>query len=267
MEIASEEVNILTIEEPVEYEIEQINQVQVNPKVGLTFSSALRSFLRADPDIMLVGEIRDYETAEMAIQASLTGHLVFSTLHTNDAPSAIVRLTNIGVEPYLVNTTLLAAAAQRLVRVLCPYCKEGAEPTEEEREKILPILPRLGRNPEDRILIYRARGCKFCNNLGYKGRTAIVEIMVMTPTLREMAARGASHMELKSQAMREGMTTLYEDGVRKVLEGITTMEEVLRVVPPEERALEIPVETEREVPTEKRALLQEAPHKLAPLIS
>jgi len=264
--IASDEINILTIEEPVEYEIQEINQIQVNPKVGVTFSTALRSFLRADPDVMLIGEIRDYETAEMAIQSSLTGHLVFSTLHTNDAPGAIIRLVNIGVEPYLVNTTLLAAAGQRLVRVLCPYCKQGTRPSPEDLEKLLPVFPRLNRSPSEDFPIYRAVGCKFCNGVGYKGRIAIFEIMVMTPTLREMAARGASHMELKSQAMREGMITLYEDGVRKVLEGITTIEDVLRVVPPEERLMEVATPPEVAV-AGRGGLLEEAPRKLAPLIS
>lgn len=264
--IASDEINILTIEEPVEYEIEEINQIQVNPKVGVTFSTALRSFLRADPDVMLIGEIRDYETAEMAIQSSLTGHLVFSTLHTNDAPGAIIRLVNIGVEPYLVNTTLLAAAGQRLVRVLCSYCKQSARPNPNELEKITPVLPRLNRPVSDDFPVYHAVGCKFCNGVGYKGRIAIFEIMLMTPTLREMSARGASHMELKSQAMREGMITLYEDGIRKVLEGVTTVDEVLRVVPPEERLLEIAAPPEAVVAGRGR-FLEEAPRKLAPLIS
>jgi type IV pilus assembly protein PilB len=264
--IASDQINILTIEEPVEYEIQEINQIQVNPKVGVTFSTALRSFLRADPDVMLIGEIRDYETAEMAIQSSLTGHLVFSTLHTNDAPGAIIRLTNIGVEPYLVNTTLLAAAGQRLIRVLCPYCKQGVHPDPNDLEKILPVLPRLHRPPAEDFHIYRAVGCKFCNGIGYKGRIAIFEIMVMTPTLREMAARGASHMELKSQAMREGMVTLYEDGIRKILDGVTTIDDVLRVVPPEERLLEIAAPPEV-VMAGRGRLLEEAPRKLAPLIS
>lgn len=266
--IATDEVHVITIEEPVEYEIEKVNQVQVNPKVGVTFSTALRSFLRADPDIMMVGEIRDFETAEMAVQASLTGHLVFSTLHTNDAPGAILRLTNIGVEPFLVNATLIAAVAQRLIRVLCPYCKKPYHPSPYELEKIAPVFRGLGREerPED-VVVYNKVGCKFCNGVGYKGRSGLFEIMVMSPELREMALRGASHQEIKIQAMREGMRSLFENGVKKTLEGITTVEEILRVVPPEERAMEVvpervPVGAERRAPG-----LAEAPRKLAPLIS
>lgn len=264
MKIATDEVNVMTIEEPVEYEIDRVNQVQVNTKVGVTFASALRHFLRSDPDIMMIGEIRDYETAEMAIQSSLTGHLVFSTLHTNDAPSSIIRLVNIGVEPYLVNATLIAAVAQRLIRVLCPYCKKSYHPSAYEMEKIGGVMKVLGRKGTDEVILYNKVGCKFCNGIGYKGRTALFEIMVMSPRIREMALSGASHMEIKSQAMREGMRTLYENGVRKALEGITTLEEVLRVVPPEERALELIPER---VPERKVPGLAEAPRKLAPLIS
>jgi len=264
LKIATDEVNVMTIEEPVEYEIERVNQVQVNTKVGVTFASALRHFLRSDPDIMMIGEIRDYETAEMAIQSSLTGHLVFSTLHTNDAPSSIIRLVNIGVEPYLVNATLIAAVAQRLIRVLCPYCKKSYRPSPYEMEKITGVMKVLGRKETEEVILYNKVGCKFCNGIGYKGRTALFEIMVMSPRIREMALSGASHMEIKSQAMREGMRTLYENGVRKALEGITTLEEVLRVVPPEERALELIPER---VPERKVPGLAEAPRKLAPLIS
>ncbi|MHA2609763.1 MAG: GspE/PulE family protein [bacterium JZ-2024 1] len=266
--IASDEVNVVTIEEPVEYEIEKINQVQTNPKVGVTFATALRHFLRQDPDIILVGEIRDYETAEMAVQASLTGHLVFSTLHTNDAPSSLIRLVNIGVEPYLVTTTLLAAVAQRLVRVLCPYCKRPYHPTSAEMEKIRPALRVLGREASDSLLLYQKTGCKFCNGMGYKGRTAIFEIMVMSPTLREMTLAGASHLELKRQAIKEGMRTLYISGIRKALEGITTLEEVFRVVSPEERELEeVEAKAVPVAPKKKAGLLSEAPRKLAPLIT
>ncbi len=264
MKIATDEVNVMTIEEPVEYEIDRVNQVQVNTKVGVTFASALRHFLRSDPDIMMIGEIRDYETAEMAIQSSLTGHLVFSTLHTNDAPSSIIRLVNIGVEPYLVNATLIAAVAQRLIRVLCPYCKKSYHPSSYEMEKIAGVMKVLGRKETEEVILYNKVGCKFCNGIGYKGRTALFEIMVMSPRIREMALSGASHMEIKSQAMREGMRTLYENGVRKALEGITTLEEVLRVVPPEERALELIPER---VPERRVPGLAEAPRKLAPLIS
>jgi len=171
---------------------------------------------------------------------------------------------NIGVEPYLVNATLIAAVAQRLIRVLCPYCKKSYRPSPYEMEKITGVMKVLGRKETEEVILYNKVGCKFCNGIGYKGRTALFEIMVMSPRIREMALSGTSHMEIKSQAMREGMRTLYENGVRKALEGITTLEEVLRVVPPEERALELIPER---VPERKVPGLAEAPRKLAPLIS
>jgi len=213
---------IITIEDPVEYQLKGINQIQVSEKAGLTFGRGLRAILRHDPDVVLVGEIRDQETAQIAVQASLTGHMVFSTLHTNDAPGALTRLVDMGVEPYLVASSLEAVMAQRLVRVLCPECKalDSSARTEALRGRV-PAL-------QD-AKIYRAAGCKACRMTGYTGRQALFELMTMSTSIRTVLLRGGSSIEIKDAARREGMRTLIEDGWRQVVNGITTPAEVLRV--------------------------------------
>lgn len=213
---------IITIEDPVEYQLKGINQIQVAEKAGLTFAKGLRAILRHDPDVVLIGEIRDQETAQIAVQASLTGHMVFSTLHTNDAPGALTRLVDMGVEPYLVASSLEAVMAQRLVRVLCPECKEPDQSarTAALRERV----PALREAP-----IFRAQGCKSCRMTGFTGRRAIFELMTMSAATRAVLLRGGSSLEVKEIARREGMRTLIEDGWRVVGEGTTTPSEVLRV--------------------------------------
>ena len=214
--------NISTAEDPVEYNLDGVNQVQVNKDVGLTFPSVLRSLLRQDPDVILVGEIRDYETGEVAIQAALTGHLVLSTLHTNDAPSTIIRLTNMGIEPFLVVASLNTIVAQRLIRRVCLQCKE---PRTLTREKLLEV----GFDPAraDRLKLMVGKGCKECGNTGYKGRCAIYEVMDFSQTLKEMVLRGESVIELKKRAIKEGMKTLRLSALTKAAEGITSLEEAL----------------------------------------
>lgn len=218
------EVNIITIEDPVEYQLNGIYQVQVNTKAGLLFSNALRYFLRHDPDIMMIGEIRDLETAEIAIEASLTGHLVLSTLHTNDAPTAVTRLMDMGVEPFLISASLIGVLAQRLIRTLCPHCKEPYKPPVEG-------LRRLGLSPEEveDVTFYRGRGCEYCMHTGYYGRSGIFELMVLNEEIAELIVRRASISEIREAAKSAGMRTLMEDGLRKAMAGITTIEEVLRV--------------------------------------
>lgn len=215
---------LVTVEDPVEYQITGINQVQVNPDIGLTFAKALRHILRQAPDVILVGEIRDLETAEIAIRAALTGHLVFSTLHTNDAPSATVRLVDMGIRPFMVASSIQAVVAQRLVRVICSSCKESYTPNKVELEIIKPMLSE-GETP----VLYKGKGCSKCNYLGYRGRTAIHEIMVMNDTLRQMVLDRASAAAMKKKAREFGMRTLREDGIKKALMGITTLEEVLSI--------------------------------------
>ncbi|MCG2813736.1 MAG: type IV-A pilus assembly ATPase PilB, partial [Thermodesulfovibrionales bacterium] len=218
-------INIMTAEDPIEYNFLGINQVQMKEEIGLTFASALRSFLRQSPDIILVGEIRDFETAEIAVKAALTGHLVLSTLHTNDAPSSVSRLMNMGIEPFLVSSSVILIMAQRLARKICKEC-------EKEEEKFpLPTLISLGFSEEDArtVKCYRGKGCSVCNNSGYKGRIAFYEIMVVNEEIRKLILEGASAIELKKAAIRGGMKTLRMSGLTKVKEGVTTMEEVLRV--------------------------------------
>ena len=215
--------NIITIEDPVEYSIESVNQCQVNPEIGLTFARMLRSVLRQDPDIIMVGEIRDRETAQLAIEASMTGHLVLSTLHTNNAPSAISRLVNLGIDPYLISTSLLGVLSQRLVRTLCGDCKERAELREELKEMADKLYPDLEK------VEYRAVGCRNCKMTGYRGRTVISEVMIIDDEIRSMIVQGASEIELERTARKLGMRTMFEDGIEKVLKGITTVEEVKRV--------------------------------------
>ena len=222
--INSPSINIITIEDPIEYQIEGIGQIQVNPKIDLTFATGLRSIVRQDPDVILVGEVRDRETAEIAIQSSLTGHLVFSTLHTNDAASAITRLIDMGIEPFLVASSVIAIVAQRLVRVLCPRCKEAYEPDTESL-----IDAGIPRNAVNGQPIYRRKGCNSCMNTGYRGRTGIFEIMIMDEGVKKLILRTSDSNQINDEAVRGGMSTLVQDGARRVLEGITTIEEVLRV--------------------------------------
>ena len=224
--VARPEINVITVEDPVEYRMKGINQVQVNPKAGLTFASALRSILRSDPDVVLLGEIRDHETAQIAIEASLTGHLVLSTLHTNDAPSAITRLTEMGIEPFLVGSALDCVVAQRLARRLCDRCREPYVAPADELVNL-----RVGYNPAmPAPTLYRAVGCQVCSNTGYRGRVALHEVMAVTEELERLAVARASSAEIGRVAIEQGMTTLRQDGWAKVLLGITTIEEILRVV-------------------------------------
>jgi len=221
--VNSPEVNIMTAEDPVEFNLPGINQVQMKESIGLNFAATLRSFLRQDPNIILVGEIRDFETAEIAIKAALTGHLVLSTLHTNDAPSTINRLMNMGIEPFLVATSVLLIAAQRLVRRVCSNCKEEVEVSGQ-------ALLNLGYKPDEvgNFSVMKGRGCDKCNSTGYKGRVGLVEVMEITDDLREMILSGASAMDIKKKAMETGMISLRRSGLIKIKEGITTIEEVVR---------------------------------------
>jgi type IV pilus assembly protein PilB len=221
--INTPETNIMTAEDPVEFNLAGVNQVQVRENIGLNFAAALRSFLRQDPNIILVGEIRDFETAEIAVKASLTGHLVLSTLHTNDAPSTISRLMNMGIEPFLVASSVNLICAQRLVRRVCAKCKEDhphasqalveAGFTQEEAQTVIPK---------------KGKGCETCNNTGYKGRVGLYEVMEITEELRELILVGASALELRKKAVEEGMITLRRSGLQKVIDGVTTIEEVAR---------------------------------------
>lgn len=230
--LATEQVNVVTIEDPVEYQLDAINQVHVNPKVGLTFASGMRTVVRQDPDIIMVGEIRDGETADLAVNAALTGHLVLSTLHTNDAPGAIPRLENMGVPPYLINASVIGIMAQRLVRRLCPHCKEPREANEEELEYIKGAYDSSkfeGKPP----LLYHPKGCKFCKHVGFQGRTGIFEIFRMSNAIKELITTTTSIHIIKQAARREGMLTLWESGVKKVLGGQTSLSELLRVARPD----------------------------------
>ena len=222
--INREDLNIMTVEDPVEYHFPRIRQVQVNPKAGLTFASALRSFLRQDPDVIMVGEIRDLETAEIAVQAALTGHLVFSTLHTNDAPSAFVRLIEMGVEPFLVSGSLLGVVAQRLVRKVCERCKEYYIPSQD----ILAMLD-LKEKIDKNTKFVQGRGCKICNRTGYKGRTGIFELLKVDEGMRTLLLEKPSAEKIREYARKNGMKTLREAAIEKLLLGITTPQEVLRV--------------------------------------
>jgi len=218
-EIKGPAKNIITIEDPVEYKLDGVNQVQVKPEIGLTFATALRSFLRQDPDIMLVGEIRDLETSQICIRSALTGHLVLSTLHTNDAPSAITRLMDIGIEPYMVAPSLLLIVAQRLIRKLCPDCKEAYEPTPEQ----------IGTMKIKSDLIYKPKGCSKCNQIGYRGRMCISEVLVVNEEIRDLISQRASFQKVREVGRSFGMQTLYESSLKKVEEGTTSLEEALSV--------------------------------------
>ena len=222
-EIKDEATKIITTEDPIEYQLDGINQIQVHTKVGLTFATSLRAILRHDPDVVLVGEIRDLETAENAIQASLTGHLVFSTLHTNDAPSTITRLRDMGIPSFLITATVQAILAQRLVRTICKECREQFTPTLEQLQELDLTHEMIAGRP-----FYRGKGCVTCNNTGYKGRTAIHEFMHITDEIRELINHGATIGELRNAASRGGMLTLREAGMQKIHGGLTTIEEVVR---------------------------------------
>ncbi len=215
------EKNIVTMEDPIEYEIERVRQSQVNVKAGLTFASGLRSLVRQDPNIIMIGEIRDHETAEIAIHAALTGHLVFTTLHTNDAPSAVTRMIDMGVEPFLVSSAVICIVAQRLVRVLCPSCKEPYQPNQE-------VWDELKMKSDPALSFYRAKGCRECREAGYTGRIGIFEIMIPDNEIRELIDRKASANEIRNCAVQKGMTTLREDSIDKLTSGITSFSEVLR---------------------------------------
>jgi general secretion pathway protein E len=228
--LATPEVNVCTLEDPIEMVEGSFNQVQILPDIGMGFAEGIRSLMRQDPDIIMVGEIRDLETAEMAIQAALTGHLVLSTLHTNDAPSAITRLVELGVPPYLLSATVLGVMAQRLIRTLCPHCKQpGGLRAEDEAAWTALVAPWKSTMPTQ---LYHPVGCLDCRMTGYKGRVGIYEIMRISPEIMKMVADGAELVRLREQAMREGMKPLRIAGAKKVAAGLTTIAEILKVAPP-----------------------------------
>jgi general secretion pathway protein E len=222
--INNPDINIITIEDPIEYQIEGIGQIQVNPKIGLNFANGLRSIVRQDPDVILVGEIRDLETAEIAIQSALTGHLVFSTLHTNDSASSVTRLIDMGIQPFLASSSVIAILAQRLVRVVCSHCRELYTP-DEESLKSIGITPEMSAGKE----IFRGKGCPVCLDTGYLGRTGIFELMLLDDSVKNLILRTSDANTIKRKAMEQGMVSLRQDGAQKVLAGITTIEEVFRV--------------------------------------
>ena len=222
--VLSKDINVITVEDPVEYQMDGVGQIEVRPKIGLTFANALRSILRQDPDVILVGEIRDHETAEMAVHASLTGHLVFSTLHTNDSAGAVTRLVNMGIEPFLVTSSTIAILAQRLIRKICSECKTELQPDPES-------IRELGAIPEQHQgqPVFHGTGCDACQQRGYYGRTGIFELLIMTPPVQELTLHGADSNEIKREARKAGMRSLRDDGTQKVFAGLSTIEEVLRV--------------------------------------
>jgi len=222
MRINTIDRNIITIEDPVEYRLGLIRQIQVNAKAGITFANGLRAILRQDPDVIMVGEIRDLETAVIAIQSALTGHLVFSTLHTNDAPSAVTRLINMGVEPFLISASLIGVMAQRLVRLICENCKEPYQPSKA-------LIEKWGLKNKRNLVLYRGRGCDYCKGTGFRGRTGIFELMTVDDEVREMVISGASTVSLRKKAQEKGMELLSQDGLAKAVLGMTTIEEVARV--------------------------------------
>ena len=227
-EINRPEINIITVEDPVEYRLAGVNQIQINQRAGLTFATALRSILRSDPDVVMVGEIRDGETAKISIEAALTGHLVLSTLHTNDAPGALTRLNEMGVEPFLTGSAVSAVVAQRLARKLCTHCCELYSPTVDEllRARVSPDVAAMN----DGITFYRKVGCPRCNQTGYRGRIGVYQMMAMTEELETLAVQGAPREEIERAAMRGGMRSLWDDGLAKVAAGLTSIEELTRVV-------------------------------------
>jgi type IV pilus assembly protein PilB len=227
-EINRPEINIVTIEDPVEYRLAGINQMQINVKAGFTFASALRSILRSDPDVVMVGEIRDAETAKISIEAALTGHLVLSTMHTNDAPGAITRLNEMGVEPFLTGSAVTAVLAQRLARKLCAHCCEMYNPSSDEllRNRVSPEVMAAS----DGMAFYRKKGCPRCGQTGYKGRIGIYQLLVMTEEIESLAVRRATREDLEAKATEQGMRSLWDDGLAKVVSGITSLEELGRVL-------------------------------------
>ncbi len=222
MLVSSSEENIVTVEDPIEYQLEGLNQVTARPDMGLTFANALRSILRQDPDVIMIGEIRDFETADISIKSALTGHLLLTTVHTTTATGALVRLVNMGVEPFLMSSSIILTAAQRLVRKICPECKESYSLDEQLKE-------RLGIKERGRITLFRGSGCKHCSSTGYKGRVALIETLAITPNIRRLIAEKVDEHKIREAARKEGMITLREDGLNKAKEGIITLEEVLRV--------------------------------------
>ncbi len=227
--VDSPDKNIVTVEDPVEFQLEGINQVTARPEIGLTFASALRSILRQDPNIIMIGEIRDYETVDIAIKSALTGHLVLSTLHTTTAPGAVVRLVNMGVEPYLINSSLVCVVAQRLVRKICPHCKEEYT---VKKDMFDTLKINLGDVKEAKF--FRGKGCSACFNMGYAGRIGIAEVLLLSSSIRDLILKRAQEHNIKNKARQEGMRTLREDGISQALKGVTTLEEVLRVTAPDE---------------------------------
>ncbi|MFH1281846.1 MAG: GspE/PulE family protein [Candidatus Omnitrophota bacterium] len=227
--INSPAIKIITIEDPIEYQLRGVNQVQVNPQIGFTFATALRHMLRHDPDVMMVGEVRDSETAEITIRSALTGHLVFSTLHTNDAAGAVTRLLDMGMEPFLISSSLACLIAQRLVRLICPKCKIELKLKKDVLAQIKDV-----KLPESEIKFYEGKGCEYCRFTGYRGRTGIYEILTITESIRELILSRASSQQIKHQAISRGMRTLRQDGLDKVFKGSTSLAEVLRVTQSEE---------------------------------
>jgi type II secretory ATPase GspE/PulE/Tfp pilus assembly ATPase PilB-like protein len=234
--INTPKVNIVTLEDPVEYEIPGVNQVQINTKAGLSFASGLRSFLRQDPNVIMVGEIRDSETADLAIQASLTGHLVFSTLHTNSSAGALPRLLDMEAEPFLLASSMTAVAAQRVVRKICEHCREEYTPEPKVLDDIKTVLGSLYEGhvrqknvTEGKVTLYRGRGCTECGDTGYSGRLGIFEVMIISEAVSKLILERAPASSLEKQALTEGMILMKQDGYMKTLEGLTTIEEVLRV--------------------------------------
>jgi type IV pilus assembly protein PilB len=226
-EINDPSINIITVEDPVEFRLSGVNQVQINPRAGLTFAAALRSILRSDPDVVMVGEIRDSETAKISIEAALTGHLVLSTMHTNDAPGAVSRLNEMGVEPFLTGSAVSAVLAQRLARKLCTHCCEMYSPSVDDLIKAR-VSPEVAA-AADGVVFYRKKGCPRCGQTGYKGRIGVFQLLIMSEQLESLAARGASREELERAAIEEGMRTLWDDGLAKVAAGLTSIEELARV--------------------------------------
>lgn len=227
--VDSPDKNIVTVEDPVEFQLEGINQVTAKPEIGLNFATALRSILRQDPDIIMIGEIRDYETVDIAIKSALTGHLVLSTLHTTTAAGALVRLVNMGVEPYLINASLACVVAQRLVRKICLHCKQAYAFKDEVAQSLKLDVHKIAS-----LQFYKGKGCQHCFNSGYSGRTVIAEVLQLSQKIRDLVLGGAQEQFIKQQARKEGMKTLREDGLEAVLKGYTTIEEVLRVTTPDE---------------------------------
>jgi type IV pilus assembly protein PilB len=222
------EINVITVEDPVEYRLAGVNQVQINVRAGLTFASALRSILRSDPDVVMVGEIRDVETAKISIEAALTGHFVLSTLHTNDAPSTITRLGEMGVEPFLTGAAVSAVLAQRLARKLCTHCCEAYQPTEVELAELRISPEALG--PLDGAVFYRKKGCPRCNHTGYRGRVGVFQFLRMSEEIASLAVQHASRDDIARAASANGMRSLWADGLEKVASGLTSIEELTRVL-------------------------------------